>query len=90
MLSVGRSVIIGAERYAKLFDFSRSVEELSSFGEYMALSKALIEQFQALHLAKYGERIDDEVAELQLKELAELVRITTPRKESKDAKALQS
>ena len=56
----------------------------------MAPSKTLIEQFQALHLAKYAEQIDYAVAEIQLKELAELVRITTPRKESKDAKAIQS
>ena len=56
----------------------------------MALSKALIEQFQALHLAKYGEQIDYAVAEIQLKELTELVRITTPQKESKNAKDAQS
>lgn len=56
----------------------------------MALSKALIERFKALHLAKYGEQIDDAVAEIQLKELAELVRITTPREEIKNAKVVQS
>lgn len=44
----------------------------------MALSKVLVERFKALHLARYGEQISDEDAETQLKELAELVRITTP------------
>lgn len=48
----------------------------------MALSKALIEQFQALYLAKYGEVVNAAAAELQLKELAELVRLTSPREES--------
>lgn len=52
----------------------------------MALSKALIGQFKALHLARYGEQISDENAEIKLKELAELVRITTPVKESRNAK----
>ena len=51
----------------------------------MALSKALVEQFKALHLARYGEQISDEDAYIQLKELAELVRITAPVKENKYA-----
>jgi hypothetical protein len=54
----------------------------------MALSKALVEQFKALHLARYDEHISDEDAEVQLKELAELVRITAPLKESKNAKII--
>lgn len=45
----------------------------------MSLSKELIEQFQALYLAKFGEEISSAAAEQELKELAELVRITSPR-----------
>ena len=56
----------------------------------MSLSKALVEQFKALHLARYGERISNEDAEIQLKELAELVRITAPVKENNNAKDAQS
>ena len=56
----------------------------------MALSKALVEQFKALHLTRYGERISNEDAEIQLKELAELVRATTPEEERKNAETIQS
>jgi hypothetical protein len=51
----------------------------------MRLSTGLVEQFQTLHLKKYGESIDYAVAELQLKELAELVRMTTPKQEVKQS-----
>lgn len=45
----------------------------------MALSKALVKQFQALYLEKYGVEIDAALAEVELRELAELVRITSPK-----------
>jgi hypothetical protein len=51
----------------------------------MRLSKELVEQFQALHFKKYGESIDYQTAELQLNELAELVRITAPISEDKQS-----
>ena len=47
----------------------------------MPLTKQLVESFQAMHLKKYSESISYEVAELQLKELAELVRITSEKEE---------
>ncbi len=47
----------------------------------MALTKQLVENFQALHLEKYGESIAYEIAEIQLKELADLVRITSKKEE---------
>ena len=40
-------------------------------------NKSLIERFQELHINKYGVEISYEVAEHQLKELAELVRLTS-------------
>ena len=43
----------------------------------MFLSEELVEKFRALHLEKYGEEISYNAAELQLKELADLVRITS-------------
>jgi hypothetical protein len=43
----------------------------------MITNNKLIERFQELHLNKYGIVISYEVAECQLKELAELVRLTS-------------
>jgi hypothetical protein len=43
----------------------------------MLLTKELVEKFQILHLTKYGIAIGYEAAESQLKELAELVRLTS-------------
>ncbi len=40
-------------------------------------NKSLIERFQELHINKYGIEISYEVAEYQLRELADLVRLTT-------------
>ena len=45
----------------------------------MLLSKKLIVQFQALHLEKFGDMISHATAELQLKELAELIRLTSAK-----------
>ena len=46
----------------------------------MTLSSKLVTRFQALHLEKYGEAISYNLAEQQLQELANLVRLTAPRK----------
>jgi hypothetical protein len=43
----------------------------------MTTNNKLTERFQELHLNKYGIEISYEVAEYQLKELAELVRLTS-------------
>ena len=43
----------------------------------MTTNKKLVERFQELHINKYGIEISYEVAEHQLKELAELVRLTS-------------
>ena len=43
----------------------------------MTTNNKLIERFQELHLNKFGIEISYEVAEHQLKELAELVRLTS-------------
>lgn len=43
----------------------------------MTTTKQLVERFQELHVNKYGIEISYEVAEHQLKELAELVRLTS-------------
>lgn len=43
------------------------------------LSRKLVTEFQTLYLTKYGEQITYEVAELQLQQLAELVRITSKK-----------
>lgn len=43
----------------------------------MLTNKKLVERFQELHIKKYGIEISYEVAEHQLKELAELVRLTS-------------
>jgi hypothetical protein len=43
----------------------------------MTTNNKLIERFQELHINKYGIEISYEVAERQLKELAELVRLTS-------------
>ena len=47
----------------------------------MRLSKELVERFQALHLKKWGTSISYDVAEIHLKELAELVRIVSTEEE---------
>lgn len=49
----------------------------------MQLSYGLIEKFRALHLEKYGEVISYNDAEFQLKEIAELVRITSKKEEER-------
>ena len=57
----------------------------------MPLTKQLVESFQAMHLKKYNEAISYGFAELQLKELAELVRITSTEQEAKqNAEAIHS
>ena len=43
----------------------------------MTTTNKLIERFQELHINKYGIEISYEVAEHQLKELAELIRLTS-------------
>lgn len=43
----------------------------------MTTNKELVERFQELHINKYGIEISYEVAEHQLKELTELVRLTS-------------
>ncbi len=42
----------------------------------MSLNKNLITKFQALYLEKFATEISYDIAELQLKELADLVRNT--------------
>jgi len=48
----------------------------------MTLSRKLVETFRALHRNKYGEDISYHVAELQLEELADLVRLTIAKEET--------
>ena len=43
----------------------------------MLTNKRLVERFQELHINRYGIEIGYELAEYQLKELAELIRITS-------------
>lgn len=69
---------------------SHSVGWLSILRIVMALSKELVEQFQALHLAHFGKVIDSATAEREFRELIELVRITAPKKRSSHAKATYS
>lgn len=45
--------------------------------QVMSLSKDLVERFQAIYINKTGVVIGYEEAETQLKELAELVRLTS-------------
>lgn len=47
----------------------------------MVLSKDLVERFQALYLQRNGVVIDYNEAEYQLKNLAELVRLTSQMQE---------
>jgi hypothetical protein len=47
----------------------------------MSLSKELVERFQAVYAQKNGDVIGFSEAESQLKELAELVRLTTSNPE---------
>jgi hypothetical protein len=49
----------------------------------MTTNNKLIERFQELHINKFGVEISYEVAEHQLKELAELVRLTSAMQEVK-------
>ncbi len=49
----------------------------------MLLSKDLVERFQAIYVNKNGEMIGYAEAESQLKELAELVRLTSAMQEVK-------
>jgi hypothetical protein len=52
----------------------------------MSLSKELIERFQAVYAHKNGEVIGYSAAETQLKEIAELIRLTASEsQESQDA-----
>lgn len=50
----------------------------------MQLSTALVTEFQKLHLKKFGESISLEAAEMELLNIAELVRITQPYKAKED------
>ena len=45
----------------------------------MRLNQELVKKFQTLHREKYDEEISYDITELQLSELADLVRITTPK-----------
>jgi hypothetical protein len=47
----------------------------------MSLTKELVERFQAVYAIKNGKTIGYTDAESQLKELAELVRLTTSKSE---------
>ncbi len=49
----------------------------------MKATKELIELFQAIYLMKIGEAVDNSEAEYQLKQLAELVRLTSKGGSSK-------
>ena len=51
----------------------------------MSLSKELVERFQAIYVNKNGEVIDYTEAESQLKELAELVRLISKKREGENA-----
>lgn len=46
----------------------------------MSLNNKLVKRFQALHFEKFGESIPYDLAERQLQELADLVRLTAPQK----------
>jgi hypothetical protein len=58
-------------------NFNRPVRRTPQESAMTTNSKSLIERFQELHINKYGIEISYEVAEHQLKELAELVRLTS-------------
>ena len=49
----------------------------------MTTNNQLIKRFQELHINKYGIEISYEVAEHQLKELAELIRLTSKMEDKK-------
>lgn len=55
----------------------------------MALSKKLVEEFQALYLSIFGEAIEYDKAEFELKELAHLVR-TTHKEDGSDEHGFSS
>lgn len=57
----------------------------------MARNNKLVEAFRALHREKFGEVIPYEVAERQLQELANIVRLTAPvEKEETNAQVTHS
>jgi len=52
----------------------------------MTLNKILVNKFQTLHLEKFGEALSYDIAEHQLQELADLVRlIASPEKDGTNA-----
>ena len=51
----------------------------------MVLSQDLIQRFQKLYFAKFGEQLSDEEAEFELEGLAGLVRIVCHQKGEKHA-----
>lgn len=54
----------------------------------MSPNNKLVKRFQALHLKKYGEGITYDLAEQQLQELADLVRLTAPPKKEESNAAI--
>lgn len=57
-------------------NFNRPVRRTPQESVMTTNNKSLIERFQELHINKYGIEISYEVAEYQLTELADLVRLT--------------
>jgi len=51
----------------------------------MSLTKDLVESFQAIYVNKYGINIDYKDAEIELKELASIVRLTSQNKVGQNA-----
>ena len=51
----------------------------------MSLTNDLVESFQAIYVNKYGVTIGYNDAEIKLKELANLVRLTLPDKAERNA-----
>jgi len=49
----------------------------------MSLNRKLVESYQSLFRDKYGEHISYALAESELLELAELVRMTVPKEDIK-------
>ena len=50
----------------------------------MTLTKEVVEEFQALHIAKFGKPISYSDAEQELKDIAELVRIASTKENNND------
>lgn len=50
----------------------------------MALSRKLVNEFQCLYFATYQVEIDYDAAELELQELADLVRIVSSKDKNDD------